>query len=317
MINSMKKKELLAYLKYLWIFAVFFGLGYYIIKNWEEYSAVMSEMRFSYVLLSALFLLIAKLVLALNVQIAGKYTDVQIGFYKSFYIYSVTQLAKYIPGSIWHFVGRIGMYKKEGFTNNQIRDWMLIENFFLLGGATFSGLIIILFTRINMIIAIIQRINLLLFIPLVGILIAGLLAIIFRKQFQPIIDSVFNKPNLNVVMFFIELSVWIFLGLFWTTLVAQYSFAFTDILYHSGIFALAYVLGFIIPIAPAGIGVRESVLVLGLAPYLDITTSISVSTISRVVFVVVEIILAFILLILAKISHKALTNGEINDSQNK
>ena len=59
-----------------------------------------------------------------------------------------------------------------------------------------------------------------------------------------------------------------------------------------GVFALAWVAGFLFIIAPAGAGVREGVLVLGLAPVLDPGAALLVALASRVLLTVADLTLA-------------------------
>jgi uncharacterized membrane protein YbhN (UPF0104 family) len=59
-------------------------------------------------------------------------------------------------------------------------------------------------------------------------------------------------------------------------------------LVSTGAFALAWVVGFLVVIAPAGTGPREAALVLGLAPVLDSSDALLVALVSRVVMVVAD-----------------------------
>lgn len=59
-----------------------------------------------------------------------------------------------------------------------------------------------------------------------------------------------------------------------------------------GLFAFAWVAGLVVVIAPAGAGVREAILVLGLAPLMDSGTALLVALLSRVITIVVDFGLA-------------------------
>ena len=56
-----------------------------------------------------------------------------------FTIFTVSQLGKYIPGSIWHFAARINAYKENALSNKKTAQVMLIENIWLVTGAGAFG----------------------------------------------------------------------------------------------------------------------------------------------------------------------------------
>ena len=61
-----------------------------------------------------------------------------------------------------------------------------------------------------------------------------------------------------------------------------------------GVYCLAWVAGFLVPFAPAGLGVREAVLALVLDPVLDPQTSLVVVAVHRVIYLLVEVVLALV-----------------------
>jgi hypothetical protein len=88
--------------------------------------------------------------------------------------------------------------------------------------------------------------------------------------------------------------IWICLGSsFWITLL-PFTNQELSFIYIIGLYALSYALGFAVPFAPAGIGIREAILVTGLLPYLDSSISIVLATINRLLYIVSEIILVVI-----------------------
>ena len=88
------------------------------------------------------------------------------------------------------------------------------------------------------------------------------------------------------------MAAWALFGLHLHLLVASTCSCDTSPLLNIGIFALAWVSGFLFVIAPAGAGVREGVLVLGLASVLDPAAALLVALISRVLLTVTDLGLA-------------------------
>jgi hypothetical protein len=220
-----------------------------------------------------------------------QHNSIDFTYIKSFVIYNITQLGKYIPGSIWQFVGKISMYKSAGLTNKTILDSILLETFWVVFSAFIVGLILIGITQHEILLTLIQK------IPSVVLLALVIVAVIlmFIPQLRPYRDKLldyrkrlsFTPPSFGTALF-----IWLALGFsFWITLI-PFSSAEIGLVYIIGLYALSYAIGFMVPFAPAGIGIRESILVLGLMPFLDINTSIILATLNRLFYIAIEIILA-------------------------
>jgi uncharacterized membrane protein YbhN (UPF0104 family) len=74
--------------------------------------------------------------------------------------------------------------------------------------------------------------------------------------------------------------------------------------YVAGIYCLAYIVGFLSPFAPAGIGVRELILIQGLSAFISIDLCILLSLVNRLVYLFAEIILAAMGIFNEKASEK-------------
>ncbi|GGD18311.1 lysylphosphatidylglycerol synthase domain-containing protein [Nocardioides daphniae] len=70
-------------------------------------------------------------------------------------------------------------------------------------------------------------------------------------------------------------------------------------------FALGYVAGVAVPVAPAGLGAREAVFVLVLAPTLGVVTAAAVALLARVVHTVADFVVAAGALLLDRARHAA------------
>ena len=93
------------------------------------------------------------------------------------------------------------------------------------------------------------------------------------------------------IIIFNLLFVWIFFGAsLWITIIpfTYYSPPYSFIL---GIYCIAYIAGFFVPFAPAGLGIREPVLVLGLTLFVNIDIAILLAGINRIVYFGVEVLL--------------------------
>jgi hypothetical protein len=290
------RARVMAFIKSAWVVSVVTFISIYLVRHWPAFLEALAAASWQRIAVSATCLLAAKCFLALQAQLSLLCVGVKLEYGEVSRVYHATQLAKYIPGSVWHFVGRVGAYRERGLSAPCIRDAMIVENVFLLGGAFLYGLVMIGLTQGDLIMRVIRELDALIMVPL-GLIGFGLvIAALFRKRLVPLGGRVSRQPALFSGMVATQLLIWILMGLFWAVLITPHDEASRQWVYQTGLFALAFVLGFITPIAPAGIGVRETVLVLGLSPFMPVQQAIMLSTLSRLISIGVEVALAAIIL---------------------
>jgi uncharacterized membrane protein YbhN (UPF0104 family) len=97
------------------------------------------------------------------------------------------------------------------------------------------------------------------------------------------------RPPLRVAI--VQACIWTLLGLaFWV--LARACGLMIGPVFAIGLFALGYAVGFMVPIAPAGLGIRDAVLTLGLMPYLPAGEALTVTVMARLVYLFVDLLLA-------------------------
>ncbi len=277
-------------LKSLWWILVLIFIGLFLYRNLGTATAVIRQLPMSTLALAFVAILVAKLLLAEVMHRALARFDIRFSYRDCFRMYNLTQLGKYIPGSVWQFLGRIALYRERGLSNKTIKDTLLLETFWVVFSAFVIGLLLVLIMQRALIGSLLGQLPEPLTHPttLIGMsLILLSLLILWRKPLWAYARAYrFDREILFVVVL-----IWLCLGFsFWITLLpiltTQPSF-----LYIVGLYALSYAIGFVIPFAPAGIGIREAVLVTGLLPFLDAGTAVVLATINRVFYIVAEIIL--------------------------
>lgn len=102
----------------------------------------------------------------------------------------------------------------------------------------------------------------------------------------------------------LQLVCWLSLAAsFWLTLLPFTVDRLLPPFFVVGAYCLSWVVGFLVPFAPAGLGVRELVLTLAFAPFLDSQTVVLLAGINRLLYFLLEVLLAmasFLLLRLRK-----------------
>ena len=179
----------------------------------------------------------------------------------SFYV--LTNILKYVPGGVWHFVERFNFIKK--ISNPQIALYStLIEPYFMLSGSFLLASMGVIFSPLYF----------LLMLPLV-FLNRKLIYLVLKRlgSFKGKVFEVLRLPNskdnfekrINIISFFptktllLEISFVLskFIG-FYFCLNTFYPNNTLDIIFLLVIFSLSWSLGLAVPTAPGGVGVFET-----------------------------------------------------------
>ncbi|AIQ94556.1 hypothetical protein [Prochlorococcus sp. MIT 0604] len=183
----------------------------------------------------------------------------------SFYV--LTNILKYVPGGMWHFVERFNFIKK--ISNPQIALYStLIEPYFMLSGSFLLASMGLIFSPFY----------LFLIFPLIFLnrkfifLILKILGSLKRKVLE-----VLKLPNskgqfeerINIVSFFPSRALFLEIGFvlskfigFYICLNTFYTSNTLNIIFLLVIFSLSWSIGLVVPAAPGGVGVFEACLLL-------------------------------------------------------
>ena len=181
----------------------------------------------------------------------------------SFYV--LTNILKYVPGGIWHFVERFNFVKK--ISNSQIALYsILIEPYFMLSGSFLLASLGVIFSPLYFF----------LIFPLVFLNRKLIYFILKRlRSFKGKVFEVLRLQNLNeqfeerinIISFFPTRALLLEIGFvlskfigFYFCLNTFYPTNTLDIIFLLLIFSLSWSLGLVVPTAPGGVGVFEACL---------------------------------------------------------
>ena len=181
----------------------------------------------------------------------------------SFYV--LTNILKYVPGGVWHFVERYNFIKK--ISNPQIALYStLIEPYFMLSGSFLLALLGLIFSPLYFF----------LIFPLV-FLNRKLIYLILKRigSLKGKVFKVLRLPNskdqfeerINIISFFPTKALLLEIGFvlskfigFYICLNTFYTSNTLNIIFLLVIFSLSWSLGLVVPTAPGGVGVFEACL---------------------------------------------------------
>ena len=284
----MNKRTWFQIAKWIWLIFVFIGVTYYIAKNYQSLIGQLHQFSIISLIASVIFLVIGKLFLTILTQMALEgQQQWKPAFWQIFYINAIIQLAKYLPGGVWHFVGRFGLYKVKGISAKRSGKIIIGENLWLvLSGFVFG--MVLNFSYFHFILSgwvhfperfVSFSIWVIVFLL---VWVVGLFLIerffLFRGKF---------KISRIIYIMIIQIFVWLFLGLgFFSIISIKWDWILTPVVI--GIFCLSWVIGYLAVFAPSGLGVREVVIVALLSTYISPEKTVVLAAVYRLMWVLTE-----------------------------
>lgn len=285
------------------IMAIFYFLIQHMVANWSKIP--FSQLRFdaSYLFVSFLFLFIYFLLLTYGWSRIVLELDSKVPFSRALYIMSTSQITKYLPGGIWYTLGRVYLGKSAKIKEEIGLLSVVFETFLLMLTNLVIFLLAINFVRDQPVISpllsvlFIVVILILLYPPLLNMLLNLALRLFKRPQLQ-LKAKYANVLKLSVYFF----GVWLCqIAGFYALVNSIYPLPLAQLPYITGAYTLSWITGFIVLFAPGGLGVREGMMSILLAPILPSPLAIAISFITRIWITLFETMMFFIGLIMKQV----------------
>jgi hypothetical protein len=194
-----------------------------------------------------------------------------------FGIVGITQFAKYVPGNVAQYIGRVGMSLARGIPARPLAVTVILETLLVIAAAVVMGVGTGALSEIGLQAVRRHGAQLALIGLLVVLAIAGLF--VFRRvapallrrfapKYAPALDGALLPPQTCLARAFVlYCCMYVVMGI-GLILLAHFLLpdAPSDYWLLIAVFALAWVVGFVTPGAPGGLGVREGLMLLMLAP---------------------------------------------------
>lgn len=292
-------QKLLELLQSTWVrvgfLAVAFGLCIWaLVSQWDEIVAAVSALSvwslFGALLLG--FVYVAATFIAWRVVLRGFGTQIPLGAAAK--IFFVSQLGKYLPGGIWNFLAAAELGKDHEIPRSKSVLVMFVSLLLSIATGIVLGALALLFGPAEL------RDRfwwVVLVLPLVAILLAPpvlnrALALVAKKAKLGTSAPAISGKAVAAATFW-SLVAWLLAGgQVWTLAVAMgWELGVDTFLLATAAYSLAWVAGFIMVFAPAGVGVREAVLGAVLAPSIGSAAAIAVVLLSRVLLTIADVVL--------------------------
>lgn len=284
----MDKKKILGIVKWLWLILVLAAAGYYFYQHQDEVINLLKQIDVWRIVLSLILLLIGKAFLVILVQ----YSVNCEGWYPTYPeilgVYGLSSLGKYLPGGIWHFVGRFGVYKMNGLSAKASTRSMILENIWLLSSALATGVIGVFLSRFDLIANLLnipdkKWLAITLTIVILALWIIAL--IIVHKIMQKYTSR--KIPKVAHVAF-IGLLLWTFIGGSFFVMFNEFPFSSAPL--FIGGYAVSWAVGYIAVFAPGGLGIREAALAFVFSNIASVELIAVYAAMNRIIWVIAEVL---------------------------
>ena len=299
---------------------VLFVLGYYLIYhnlllNWHQLSELDWQLRplpfvLSMLGISAIFLVNTQIWRMVVLAMGG----VNIRPWRAAYVWFISNLGRYLPGKVWQIAGMAVMARAEGLSAMDAAASSVLNHVLVLLAGGVVGLALFpasLAGRFEYLLQWTWLAAPLLLVFLHPGLLNRLLDLAARLAGKPPMTRKLRFRDL-LVWFVLNALVWLGYGLcfhwFILSVIPSAGLAWAD---SAGIYAVGYIIGFLVLIAPGGIGVREFMFTGLLTASLGSVAATVVALVSRIWLTLAELVPVAVLLAVGGLP------GKKNNTQNK
>lgn len=276
----------------VWLAAALGFIGWFLATRWEEALGHLAALSPWQPFAAFALLMAAKFAYVEVVRRGLEAVGGQGGWRLALAAYGLSGLGKYVPGSIWQFVGRFDIYRSRGVGTQQAIGLIMLENAVML---VVAALVALIAAPVFFAIAL-EWVSLPLLAAAAAALalaaLAGLVHPAVRARLEPIAYAGLRRRGLIVSMAGLFLAMWLLIGLSaWVLIAFGAESGIRLAPFVIGLFALSYVAGFVTVFAPAGVGVREAVFTIGLAGILPVEAALVVAVGHRIIYLLSDAVL--------------------------
>ncbi|MDD4052128.1 MAG: lysylphosphatidylglycerol synthase transmembrane domain-containing protein [candidate division Zixibacteria bacterium] len=287
---------------------IFYFLGRQLVDNWSKVTAYQWQINYPLLIagtcLCVFTFFIMSSVWRLIILSLGK----RIGRAKAFKISYIANLGRYIPGKIWQMFGMIMLAKKEGITEEEAVTSFGLTQLFAVPSGLLCGVVFLLlspggfsdYAKIPYMSAGLKIVG-------AAILLVSILTVLYPQRMEALLNRIFVLFKRKVIRLKINKSLaaaiyggyflaWSLYGLSFWIFVKGVTVETAPVFPVIGLFIIAYQIGYLAVFAPGGMGPREAVMTLLLAPFFGPAVAAALSLASRLWLIIVEAIAALIAL---------------------
>lgn len=261
------KNRLFSLAGFIFVAVSLYFVGNSLSKGVRESGGLDNLLEFNPAMLAFSFLILQLHFLACGLawkMVAG-HTGGRLQLWKAYSIHFLAQVGKYVPGAVWSAIGKFALSRDSGMTAVQTGHALVLETVFIVFGCLFVAMPLVSDAALAVGLTGTEAILLAVFLGLITLsavhpavfgFLAGLAGRVTGKRLDaqrvPFVDILKTIP--------VYVSIFLFVGLGFWLLARGFGL---EIPFFPGVllYPTAFGVGYLIILAPGGLGVRELVLV--------------------------------------------------------
>jgi uncharacterized membrane protein YbhN (UPF0104 family) len=277
----------------------FFGIA--LATRWRDVTARKWEFDLGYLALATLVLAVSYAMVA-ALWAAALRRAAGLALAGGMRIWFASNLARYVPGNVWSFVGAVELARREGVPRRTTLAVMALAQLLSVGTALLVGLPVLVAGEV--------RPGRAVALGGLAVAVAALLAVALRHRAAALLRRRYPEVGARELAppprFAAALAggyglYWVVTGLAFAGLIRSLRpLAAGEVPLAVAAYAAAYAVGFLALVTPAGLGVREGVLTLALAQVMPAGAALAVALLSRLWMMLVELLGAGLMQLLGR-----------------
>jgi len=266
-----------------WAFLAVAGalLVWAIVATWDQFVESLERLSIESVVMAFVLCLLGLFVNSLSWRAVMRSIGLDAGIRESISLFFVSQIGKYVPGSVWPVLAQAEFASEHGMSRARAMTGSVIA---MVVGVVSAGVV----GAVGLVLSAPAALEEYWWVlPLAGGLVCMLVPAVLRR----IVDLVFRLtrrsesaaevgalPLLESAAW--SLAMWLILGAQAWVMLREVAPAATFPL-ATGAFAFSWLVGFLVVIAPAGVGAREAAFVLALSSVTGSAEALTIAVVSR------------------------------------
>ena len=277
------------------VVVAFFGIALF--SRWQDVTSRKWKPEPGYFILASAVLAVSYALVAVLWAVALR-RSARLPVARGVRIWFLANLARYVPGNVWSFVGAVELARREGVARRTTLAAMALTQLLSVGVALLVGLPVLAAEW--------ARLGRPALYGAAAVAAAAALALAFRQPLAALLRrrypgvepaDLVPAPGAAALLGAGYACYWVVTGLAFAALVRSvHPLAAGDVPLTVAAYAAAYAVGFLALVTPAGLGVRESVLAVALAPIMPAGAALLVALLSRLWMMAFELLGAVVAL---------------------
>lgn len=275
-------------------------LLFIVIKNWQSVDFDIKKINFSFLFLALVTLVFANIGGAIFWKSLLSFFSFELSFKQALRIFTISNFGRFLPGVAIHYFARIYLSKSSGLSLAKSTSTIILELYYTFCGGLITSLFSLnfLLSRFNLL----SNFYYLIILGFVVFLILNPRKIFlyirkipfFNKKVPEIQNLSFNN-HLKLLLFSSFLFLLNGFAFYLLFLAINNSISFLLI---SGLFSLTWLIGFLTPLAPGGLGVSDLSLAFLLSSSYSLPLASFLTVMYRVLLICSELLVFLIVMIL-------------------